>query len=130
MFEWNDASEATLKQLWDSGMSATDIGSEMGGLSRNAILGKAHRMRLPKRRAEGKPRACAMEKKQEPSLVEIKGPPGGVSFIDLRKFHCREVVGWDPNGGLARYCGTTRWTGSSYCRVHHQKNHVLLKSSR
>lgn len=47
---WNDEAVATLKRLWAEGMSAGQIGGVLG-LSRNAIIGKINRLKLPKRTA-------------------------------------------------------------------------------
>ncbi len=47
--EWTEAEIATLAQLWSEGHSTAEIGRRMGGLSKNAIIGRAHRSGLPKR---------------------------------------------------------------------------------
>lgn len=47
---WTDERVARLKELWDKGLSASQIAQELGdGLSRNAVIGKAHRMGLSAR---------------------------------------------------------------------------------
>lgn len=46
--EWNDDQIAELTRLWDAGMSITSIGIEMG-VSRNAVVGKARRLKLSPR---------------------------------------------------------------------------------
>jgi hypothetical protein len=46
---WSDEKETTLKQMWEGGFSASVIGNELG-YSRNAIIGKAHRLGLLARR--------------------------------------------------------------------------------
>jgi GcrA cell cycle regulator len=46
---WSDERVTQLRQLWDAGLSASQIASIMGGLTRNAIIGKAHRLGLAKR---------------------------------------------------------------------------------
>ncbi len=45
-YNWTDESIAKLKDLLAKGMSARQIGEELGGLSRNAVIGKAHRLGL------------------------------------------------------------------------------------
>lgn len=47
---WDEASERRLTELWGAGWSATLIGAEIGQ-TRNAVIGKAHRMKLPRRRS-------------------------------------------------------------------------------
>ncbi|GAB0115044.1 GcrA family cell cycle regulator [Acidisoma sp. C75] len=54
--EWNEAIIAELKSLWDQGLSTAEIGRRLG-ISKNAVVGKAHRLDLagrpsPIRRAE------------------------------------------------------------------------------
>lgn len=44
--DWTDDRIATLKRLWAEGRSATYIAEEIGGISRNAVIGKAHRLGL------------------------------------------------------------------------------------
>lgn len=46
---WTDERIDTLKRMWDSGMTATQIAEELGGVSRNAVIGKAHRLGLQSR---------------------------------------------------------------------------------
>ena len=46
--EWNDETIARLRLLWDEGLSTAEIGRRLG-VSKNAVVGKAHRMMLPPR---------------------------------------------------------------------------------
>ncbi len=46
---WTEERIDTLKKMWDSGLTATQIAEELGGVSRNAVIGKAHRLGLPSR---------------------------------------------------------------------------------
>ena len=48
--DWTPASIATLRQLWDEGLSTAEIGRRMG-LNKNQVVGKAHREGFPKRAA-------------------------------------------------------------------------------
>jgi GcrA cell cycle regulator len=59
--EWNDDTIILLKALWEEGLSTAEIGRRMG-ISKNAVVGKAHRLDLPARpspirRGEGAPAA-------------------------------------------------------------------------
>ena len=47
---WTDDRLEQLKSLWSKGLSITQIGQEIG-VSRNAVVGKVHRMGLPKRQS-------------------------------------------------------------------------------
>lgn len=46
---WTDERIDQLKRLWESGMTASQIADELGGVSRNAVIGKAHRLGLQAR---------------------------------------------------------------------------------
>jgi GcrA cell cycle regulator len=46
--EWNEESIAKLRALWAEGLSTAEIGRRMG-ISKNAVVGKAHRLNLPSR---------------------------------------------------------------------------------
>ena len=43
---WNEEKVAKLKELWGKGNTASQIAEIIGGLSRNAVIGKAHRLNL------------------------------------------------------------------------------------
>lgn len=46
--DWNDETIARLRALWDEGHSTAEIGRRMG-ITKNAVVGKAHRLELPSR---------------------------------------------------------------------------------
>ncbi len=46
---WTDERIATLKKMWEGGSTASEIAAELGGVSRNAVIGKAHRLGLKAR---------------------------------------------------------------------------------
>ena len=46
---WTDERIEQLKTLWQNGLTASQIAEEMGGVSRNAVIGKAHRLGLKSR---------------------------------------------------------------------------------
>jgi GcrA cell cycle regulator len=46
---WTDERIDQLKQMWERGMTASQIAEELGGVSRNAVIGKAHRLGLQAR---------------------------------------------------------------------------------
>ena len=41
---WNDERVETLKKLWSEGFSASQIAAQLGGITRNAVIGKVHRL--------------------------------------------------------------------------------------
>ncbi|WP_027444198.1 GcrA family cell cycle regulator [Erythrobacter cryptus] len=64
---WTEERIATLRRLWESGSTASEIAAELGGVSRNAVIGKAHRLGLKARpspvKANEKKKAAAPAKK-------------------------------------------------------------------
>ena len=46
---WNDERVELLKKLWSEGLSASQIAASLGGVSRNAVIGKVHRLKLSSR---------------------------------------------------------------------------------
>ncbi|MEO6153080.1 MAG: GcrA family cell cycle regulator [Croceibacterium sp.] len=48
-FTWTEDRIATLTKMWESGATASQIAEELGGVSRNAVIGKAHRLGLKAR---------------------------------------------------------------------------------
>ncbi len=52
---WTDERIDKLKSMWEKGMTASQIAEELGGVSRNAVIGKAHRLDLQSRPSPVKP---------------------------------------------------------------------------
>ena len=52
---WTDERIAQLKKMWSAGATASQIADELGGVSRNAVIGKAHRLGLDARPSPVKP---------------------------------------------------------------------------
>jgi len=52
---WTDERIERLKELWSQGVTASQIADELGGVSRNAVIGKAHRLGLQSRPSPVKP---------------------------------------------------------------------------
>jgi GcrA cell cycle regulator len=72
---WTDERIDLLKRLWGDGHSASQIATQMGGVTRNAVIGKVHRLKLDSRLkaaapAETAPVAAAIPKPPRPVLVE------------------------------------------------------------
>ena len=76
---WTDERIERLKELWTKGMTASQIADELGGVSRNAVIGKAHRLGLQSRPSPVKPNeaAPAAQKDQEEPQPEpqAEAPP-------------------------------------------------------
>ncbi|SMY08633.1 GcrA family cell cycle regulator [Flavimaricola marinus] len=86
---WTDERVETLKKMWGEGQSASQIAKELGGVTRNAVIGKVHRLGLSNRTGTGatapaaapaaaapaKPAAApAKEKAPEPAAAAAPAP--------------------------------------------------------
>ncbi len=60
---WTDERVEKLKKLWSEGLSASQIAAQLGGVSRNAVIGKVHRLSLPGRAKAGGTAAAARPKR-------------------------------------------------------------------
>lgn len=58
---WTDERVELLKKLWAEGLSASQIAAQLGGVSRNAVIGKVHRLKLSGR---GRPAASPQRQKK------------------------------------------------------------------
>lgn len=82
---WTDERIATLKKMWEGGATASQIADELGGVSRNAVIGKAHRLGLKSRpspvkandkaKAEKKPTAKSPHPKKPVSAAKTPVRP-------------------------------------------------------
>ena len=75
---WTDERIDTLKTMWEAGQTASQIAEALGGVSRNAVIGKAHRLGLQSRPSPVKPNepvAAAPEPEVVPAPVEAAPPP-------------------------------------------------------
>ncbi len=76
---WTDERIETLTKMWEGGATASQIAEELGGVSRNAVIGKAHRLGLKARpspvkpnEAEPAPKAAAKPAKADPAPRPVK----------------------------------------------------------
>ncbi|AJD39913.1 GcrA cell cycle regulator [Rhizobium sp. SEMIA 4085] len=66
---WTDERVEKLKKLWSEGLSASQIAAQLGGVSRNAVIGKVHRLSLPGRAKAGGATTTARAPKRNTSAV-------------------------------------------------------------
>ncbi len=75
---WTDERIATLKKMWEGGATASQIAEELGGVSRNAVIGKAHRLGLKSRpspvKANEKKKAAAKKAAAKPASTKKAAP--------------------------------------------------------
>lgn len=66
---WTDERIGTLKKMWEGGATASEIATELGGVSRNAVIGKAHRLGL-----KARPSPVKANDKKKPAAPAVKKP--------------------------------------------------------
>ncbi len=136
--EWSVAQINELVRLWGEGHSARVVGQRLER-SRNAVIGKVHRLGLAKRlstagerkkpgRKKGNPGAFRKSRAKPPELhvVRIKPirarevpPPEArmISLLDLGARDCRWPIGHPGEPGFA-FCGARAFATFSYCEHH------------
>ncbi len=98
---WTDERVELLKKMWGEGQSASQIAKELGGVTRNAVIGKVHRLGLSNRAgggssasktAEAKPKAAPKaepkpkpQPKTEPALKAVPSAPEAKPSLPARK---------------------------------------------
>ena len=60
---WTDERVEKLTKLWSEGLSASQIAAQLGGVSRNAVIGKVHRLNLPGRAKAGGTQSASRPKR-------------------------------------------------------------------
>jgi GcrA cell cycle regulator len=106
---WNDEKINRLKKLWSEGLTTGEIGKRLS-VSKNAVVGKAHRLGLKGRPSPIKRPARAVEAKKP---VEVKV----FTLTDLSSQTCRWPIG-DPKHEDFRFCGKAVVPGKPYCSEH------------
>ncbi|RST86893.1 GcrA cell cycle regulator [Aquibium carbonis] len=87
---WTDERVELLRKLWAEGLSASQIAAQLGGVSRNAVIGKVHRLKLssrgraaPAQARQKKPKAAA-PKAAKPSSQPVRSMPQTVGATALK----------------------------------------------
>ena len=81
---WTDERIDTLKTMWEKGMTASQIAETLGGVSRNAVIGKAHRLGLQARPSPVKP--------NEPEARARAAEAAAPAPVEIGRASCRERV--------------------------------------
>jgi GcrA cell cycle regulator len=143
---WTDERVELLKKLWADGLSASQIAAQLGNITRNAVIGKVHRLGLSGRAKSPsssvprprKPRAASMLRISRPSIrgntalalaydVELEPEPVPYdnviplgqrrTLLELNEATCRWPIG-DPGHAEFFFCGGNTVTGLPYCAYH------------
>jgi len=146
---WSDDRVEQLKKLWESGLSASQIAAELGSVTRNAVIGKVHRLGLSGR-AKSPSSAAPRQRKARPALqmmrvsrpvsrgnaalahafeVELDPDPIAydnvvpmsqrLSLLELSEATCHWPVG-DPSSPDFFFCGGKALASLPYC-AHHSR---------
>lgn len=89
---WTDERVETLRKLWAEGLSASQIAAQLGGVSRNAVIGKVHRLKLSSRgRATASParqkksvQGSSVTKSVSRSSASVRSVPVSVGATALK----------------------------------------------
>tara|TARA_B100001964_G_C14176468_1_gene574050 strand:- start:148 stop:636 length:489 start_codon:yes stop_codon:yes gene_type:complete len=129
---WNEEKVQRLKELWGKGQTASQIAEILGNVSRNAVIGKAHRLNLSakiikrskirssnqinynqknlnKKNRKIKFRSLLLDKNFEPAK--------NLSLEELTEHTCKYMEG-HPNEESASFCGRKTVEKFSYCPLH------------
>ena len=131
---WTEEKVAKLKELWGKGNTASQIAEIIGGISRNAVIGKAHRLNLSakiktrtatsnqnfertideknikiKRGRKSKFKSLIIEKNFEPEKPK--------QLEELDENSCKWPIG-HPNEKSFYFCGRSSLKDFSYCKLH------------
>ena len=115
---WTDDRIAKLKKMWEKGLTASQIAEELGEVTRNAVIGKAHRLGLSgrpspvksteKKKSAPKP-APKKAKKEEKSTL--------ITLLMLTERMCKWPIG-HPGEENFHFCGTKSVPAQPYCAEH------------
>lgn len=99
--DWTSERIAALIALWNEGLTTSEIGVRLG-ITKNAVIGKVHRLGLPQRRPT---------QKDEPELADV------IRLDRLSGDMCSWPVG-NPGDRNFHFCGEPSATGKPYCAKH------------
>ena len=146
---WTDDRVEQLKKLWEGGLSASQIAAELGNVTRNAVIGKVHRLGLSGR-AKSPSSAAPRQRKARPAqhmmrvqrpasrgntalahAFEVEMEPDPIAYdnvvpmsqrlslLELNEATCHWPIG-DPSSSEFFFCGGKALQSLPYC-AHHSR---------
>lgn len=95
---WTDERVETLKKMWGEGQSASQIAKELGGVTRNAVIGKVHRLGLSNRAGSGGAAAKAAPKEKPAPAAKAAPKPAAKTKAAPASTPPKEEPELDENG--------------------------------
>ncbi|HXF89561.1 MAG TPA: GcrA family cell cycle regulator [Xanthobacteraceae bacterium] len=151
---WTRERIEQLRTLHQRGLSASQIAARLGGVTRNAVIGKLHRMGLAQNTAasrsqRSRPNRCVRKRMPPRPLqsprrrilallpaasraapMEIEVPPGARrQLADIAANNCRWIIG-DPREAAHHFCHQVQVPGLPYCEFHARKAYQLAPAAR
>ena len=131
---WNEEKVEKLKELWGKGSTASQIAEIIGGISRNAVIGKAHRLNLSSKiktrnastsqnfdnsleENSSKQRRDRKSKFQSLIIEKDFEPENPKKLEELDESSCKWPVG-HPEEESFYFCGRSSLKDFSYCKLH------------
>ena len=131
---WNDEKVSKLKELWGKGNTASQIAGIIGGISRNAVIGKANRLNLSSKiktrntsstqnfqnnAEENNSKQQRGRKSKFKSLIIEKNfePENPKKLEELDEDSCKWPIG-HPEEESFYFCGRSSLKDFSYCKLH------------
>ena len=105
---WTDSLQARLRELWAQGLTASQIAAELC-ITRNAVIGKAHRLGLGGR-------ASPIRQSKPPMLT----------LVAVKERMCKWPIG-HPGEPDFHFCGGEARPNSPYCPEHHVMAYMPFK---
>ena len=137
---WTYERVEKLKQLWEEGLTASRIAAELGEVTRNAVIGKAHRLGLSGRMASKKSNGgISIIRKKRVNISQnqkviniapvINEPMNPTDFENIKDGLCRWPLG-EPEEIDFKFCGRNTQEGFVYCQSHYKQAYQPLSKVR
>ncbi len=131
---WTNKREEKLKELWKKGHSGSEIANMLGGVTRNAVIGKAHRLKLEARSISTKAKIKTNNEKNNSTETKNQKlgrkarfkallldknfePENPTKLEDLTEKHCKWPLG-EKMQLATFFCGRQAMEKFPYCKLH------------